>query len=196
MASNRTEPVLTGPNAADRIGEYALVIYIPGPLGSFLNRIRKELDPEGLPGRAHVTVLPPRPLGVDVETASEQLRNRMRALSAFPVEVTGVEVFHYSRVVYLAIGAGGEELARIHGLLNVDGTAFAESYPFHPHVTLAQCSDQEHLRRVTEKARGLWSRYRGPRSFSAENAALVRNTVQNEWIDLAEFRLKPREDRG
>ena len=59
MASDRIERMLTDPNAADRIGEYALVIYIPDPLGSFLNRIREELAPGGLPGRAQVTVLPP-----------------------------------------------------------------------------------------------------------------------------------------
>src|SRR5215472_12727665 len=52
---------------------YALVIYIPDPLGKFLDELRRELVP-GCNPHAHVSVLPPRPLAVDWEEASQFAR--------------------------------------------------------------------------------------------------------------------------
>ena len=47
-----------------RLNIYALVIYVPAPLGRFLDDLRRELVPTYKP-RAHVSVLPPRPLAGD-----------------------------------------------------------------------------------------------------------------------------------
>ena len=50
-----------GTGGAQRINLFALVVYIPDPLAGFLDDLRKELVANCLP-RAHVTILPPRPL--------------------------------------------------------------------------------------------------------------------------------------
>ena len=49
------------PAAWDRINSFALVSYIPEPLAGFLDRLRQELVPNCFL-RAHVTILPPRPI--------------------------------------------------------------------------------------------------------------------------------------
>ena len=41
------------------------------------------------------------------------------------------------------------------------------------------------------RAEQRWREYSGPRSFRAERAAFVRNTMGNHWEDLAEFSLGP-----
>jgi len=51
----------TDPAAWDRINSFALVSYIPEPLAGFLDRLRQELVPDCFL-RAHVTILPPRPI--------------------------------------------------------------------------------------------------------------------------------------
>ncbi len=71
--------------AEQRLNVFALVIYIPDPLGRFLDDLRKELVP-GCNPHAHVSVLPPRPLAVDWRVASEQVHRC--AASRSPFEVT------------------------------------------------------------------------------------------------------------
>ena len=64
--------VLSRIPAEQRLNVFALVIYIPDPLGRFLDDLRRELVP-GCNPHAHVSVLPPRPLAVDWQVASEQV---------------------------------------------------------------------------------------------------------------------------
>src|SRR5664280_2707399 len=59
--------------AEQRLNVFALVIYIPDPLGRFLDDLRRQLVPACNP-HAHVSVLPPRPLAVDWQVAGEQVR--------------------------------------------------------------------------------------------------------------------------
>ena len=70
--------VLSRIPAEQRLNVFALVIYIPDPLGRFLDDLRRELVP-GCNPHAHVSVLPPRPLAVDWQVASEQVKALRRA---------------------------------------------------------------------------------------------------------------------
>src|ERR1700730_11444059 len=83
----------------ERLNVYALVIYIPGPLGRFLDDLRRELVPAYNP-HAHVSVLPPRPLTVDWEQASGQARRLIEGWPPFDVELTEVNIFPATKVVY------------------------------------------------------------------------------------------------
>ena len=187
------ESMLVGPNEADVVNSFAVVTYIPDPLASFLHAVQKEIAPSYQSVRAHVTVLPPRPLPLEIgaEFAGEQLREQTLRVPAFVIEATGVEVFRDTSVIYLAVGAGRVELERMHGLLNSDGLAHAEPYPFHPHITVAQGLAPERLRGAVELTRRRWEEYSLERSFPVETFTFVQNTIQNEWIDLAEFTLAP-----
>src|SRR5690242_4420576 len=78
---------------------FALVIYIPEPLGSFLDNLRRELVPSYNP-HAHVSVLPPRSLLVDWRIAAEQVRVLTESWLPFDIELTGIDVFCETDVLY------------------------------------------------------------------------------------------------
>jgi len=172
----------------ERLNVFALVIYIDPPLGEFLDDLRRELVPHYNP-HAHVSVLPPRPLGVDWQVASEQARALTERWAPFDVELTKVEVFPHTDVIYIEIGAGSSELISLHSAMNSCALDFQEPFPYHPHITLAQELPHERVEAMLELARRRWAEYRGPRAFRAERAVFVQNTAGNCWVDLAEYSL-------
>lgn len=180
-----------GPGAVpleERLNVFALVIYIPGPLGAFLDDLRRELVPHYNP-HAHVSVLPPRPLAVDWQTASAQLRAEAASWSPFDVELTNLDIFCLTEVIYLEVGGGARELRRMHEAVNSAALAFQDPFPYHPHITLAQEVPHERVPEVFALARRRWEEFGGARSFRAERAVFVQNTTRNIWLDLAELPL-------
>src|SRR6266700_1696670 len=113
---------------------YALVIYIPDPLGRMLDDLRRELVPQYNP-HAHVSVLPPRSLSVDRHAASDQVRALTEGWPPFDVELTNLQVFPVTDVLYLEVGAGTAELCKMHAALNSGPLQFDEPFVYHPHVT-------------------------------------------------------------
>ena len=173
------------PGPADRINSFALVCYIAGPLGFFLNELRSELVPESL-AQAHVSVLPPREL--DSENVAEaQLARTFPTVAPFRVEVTGIEVFESTGVIYVGIGAGWTELKRLHDILNADALQFQECFEYRPHVTLAQGFPLDELPALSEIAGRRWAEYSGPRCFLLDRLIFVQNTARNSWMDLEQF---------
>ncbi len=172
----------------ERLNLFALVIYVPDPLGRFLDNLRRELAPHDNP-HAHVSVLPPRPLLVDWPVASAQVRALTDAWNPFDIELTNIEVFPITEVVYIELGAGAAELRRMHAAMNRSVLDFAEPFSYHPHLTLAQEIVHEDVQRLRDTAARRWREYQGPRRFRVERSVLVQNTVNNCWIDLAEYSL-------
>jgi 2'-5' RNA ligase len=171
---------------AERPNIYALVIYVPEPLGEFLDDLRRELVPHYNP-HAHVSVLPPRPLAVHWRTASEQLRAAADGWKVFHVKLTEIEIFPVTNVVFIQIGDGADELNRMHADVNRDNLEFDEPFVYHPHITLAQEIPPDNVREVHELARRRWAEYRGSREFRADRAVFVQNTEGNCWVDLASY---------
>jgi len=175
-------------SAEMRLNVYALVIYIPDPLGRCLDDLRRELVPEYNP-HAHVSVLPPRTLAGDWHTASEHARALAGSWAPFDVELTRLDIFPVTDVLYLEVGAGASELCEMHAAMNADALAFEEPFAYHPHVTLAQEVPHDKVPAMHELACRRWAEYQGSRIFRAERAVLVQNTLDNRWIDLAEYSL-------
>ena len=69
MSTEMQSPAREGKCLAEEqtLSQFALVAYIPDPLGRFLDDLRVELTPDCKP-RAHVTILPPRPLCDDLSS--------------------------------------------------------------------------------------------------------------------------------
>ena len=172
----------------ERLNLFALVIYVPDPLGSFLDSLRRELVPHDNP-HAHVSVLPPRPLRVEWTAASPEVRALTDAWTPFDIELTEIEVFPVTEVVYLELGAGAAQLCRLHSAMNRNALDYTEPFEYHPHLTIAQEIAHEDVGHIRERAESRWRDYHGPRGFRAERAVLVQNTVKNQWIDLAEYPL-------
>ena len=187
MGSEPTELLPRIP-AEERLNVFALVIYIPDPLGRFLDDLRRELVP-GCNPHAHVSVLPPRPLAADWRAASRQVQTLASARRPFPVVLGEIRIFPVTNVIYLEVDSGREELAAMHDALNGDALVFEEPFVYHPHVTLAQEIPPGEVQAVHELAQHRWKEYAGERVFQADHAAFVQNTMGNCWIDLAEFGL-------
>jgi 2'-5' RNA ligase len=169
------------------VNQFALVIYFPDPLARFLDELRLELV-TGCRPRAHVTVLPPRPL-TDLDAGLEEARLMAPEFPSFTVEAGDVEVFPGTNVIYIGVRRGGEELHAMHEAMNTGPLAFAEPFAYHPHVTLAQEFPLEERPRLEALARERWEAYGGPRSFQADLVEFVQNTAEKRWIDLATFSL-------
>jgi hypothetical protein len=172
----------------ERLNVFALVIYIPDPLGRFLDDLRRELVP-GCNPHAHVSLLPPRPIAVDWGVASDQVRHTLEGWTPFEIELTGVEKFPVTDVIYLGVGDGAAELQQVHRAMNSGALEFQEPFVYHPHITLAQELPHDRVTATSELANRLWSEYTGPRRFPAGHAAFVQNSLRNYWIDLAEYSL-------
>jgi 2'-5' RNA ligase len=177
------------PIAWDRINSFALVSYIPEPLAGFLDCLRQELVPNCFL-RAHVTVLPPRPIDAP-EEAWRLIKHVAARFAPFELRMTDVEVFPVSDVIYVNVGKGSEPLRQMHDALTVDGLRFAEPFAYQPHVTLAQELKPDELDELVTVARARWAAFALEKSFRVEKIAFVQNTRRNEWIDLAEFALGP-----
>jgi 2'-5' RNA ligase len=180
--------MLDGLPRDERLNVFALVIYIPGPLGKFLDDLRRELVPHYNP-HAHVSVLPPRPLSIAWQQASDNARMVLEACPAFDVELAEVHTFPITDVIYLEVGAGASELRRLHRIMSAGPLSFDEPFPYYPHVTLAQEIPHDCVREVEAVAHRRWQEFRGERRFRVERAVFVQSTVKDHWLDLAEYEL-------
>jgi 2'-5' RNA ligase len=178
-------------NGVERIDSFALVTYIPDPLARFLDELRSEIEPAHPAPRAHVTVLPPRPLPASEEAARSQLRTQLGECASFEIAAGDVEVFPGTNVVYLAVARGFSALQRMYSALNNGAVLFREPFPFHPHITLAQNLDEATAQAVAERVRDRWAKYRGGRSFTAGSFVFVQATQGGRWVDLERYELQP-----
>ena len=176
------------PAAWDRINSFALVSYIPEPLAGFLDRMRQELVPDCFL-RAHVTILPPRPISSSPGAAWDLVRWLAPQFTPFDVELTNVEVFPVSDVIYVNIASGTEQLMKMHEAMNADGLRFPEPFAYHPHVTLAQKLQPDQVDELTRVARARWAECSYSKTFRVDKAVFVQNTRNSGWSDLGECRL-------
>jgi 2'-5' RNA ligase len=182
------------PPVRDRINSFALVIYIPEPLAGLLDRLRQELVPNCFL-KAHVTVLPPRPLYLSPEEAWEKICTLARQFAPFEIQLGGIAVFPVSDVIHIEIAAGSNQLNEVHAALDVDGLKRREGFPYHPHVTLAQELKPDEVDELVHVARRRLAECPFPKAFRAEKVVFVRNTGRNEWVDLGECQLGQAESK-
>jgi len=180
--------MLSGSDGADRINCFAVVSYITGPLGAFVERFQGEADPSR-DFRAHVTILPPRPLRGEPAAARNQIEEQSRHFGAFEIEATRVRTFRAAQVVYLDVGAGAAQLRRMNRRLNSGAWRFADPYSYHPHITLAQELPEGRVPEVRNLARRRWAENRLSPRFAIDRITLVQFTRANRWVDVAEYRI-------
>ena len=177
---------------------YALVGYIPAPLGDFLDSLRCQLVPN-CRLRSHVSFLPPRPILGSPQAAWQQIEQMSLHTPRFQVDLGKVNVFCKTNVIYLDLAHGMDQLFRAHQSLNQCALHYDEPFEYHPHITLAQKFPVADLARLQELAEREWDGYRKDRSFEVEKITFVQNNLlpgfdqnglqNNQWIDLAECSL-------
>src|SRR6185369_6043442 len=126
---------------------------------------------------AHVSVLPPRTLAGTWQDASSKAQALIEECRPFDVHLTELQVFPVTDVIYLEVGDGAADLRRMHQAMNSGPLAFPEPFAYHPHITLAQEVTHDNVGAMYDLACRRWQEYRGDRSFRAEHAVFVQNTV-------------------
>ncbi len=177
--------MLGSPNGGQRLNQFALVSYIPDPLARFLDKLRQELVPDCFL-RAHITILGPRPISVPADEAQEEILEAASHFQPLTVELTNIEIFPVSDVIHIAVGAGGDQLRRMHAALNRGHLAYQEPFKYHPHVTLAQNLKPDQVDELSAVAERRWREFRQEKSFKVEVVTFVQNTVREGWLDLGE----------
>jgi 2'-5' RNA ligase len=170
-------------------GQLALVAYIPGPLGRFLDHLRSELV-SGCNLQSHVTILPPRLLNFPEEELVADLESKAHATPTFEIRLGPIEVFPITNVIYISLATGKSDVENLHGKLCNSSFSSTETYPFHPHVTLAQEIPAEKVPEVLEKATSAWAAWTQEKSFPVEKLTFVRNENGSGWRTISEHELQ------
>jgi 2'-5' RNA ligase len=166
------------------LNSFALVSYLSDPLAEFLNGLRRDLAPKCV-AKAHVTILPPRPLESSPEEAWQELQQGLQDFQPFRVELGEIAVFPSFQAVYVSIESGRRELERMHAALNTGRLAYDEPFEYYPHLTLVQELGPQELAAAMELAAQRWREFPYSRGFTIDQVAFVQNRLDNRWTDLA-----------
>jgi 2'-5' RNA ligase len=171
---------------------YALVAYVKGPVGEFVENLRRELHPELPHFAAHLTLLPPRPLQGSENEALQVLAEVCSQAEPFEVTLGGMESFiPTTPTVYIRVAHAASVLGELHDRLNTRALAFVEEWPYIPHVTIAKMPSEQAAEQALEIAREHWEQYSGSRRILLDRLTFVREDAQNCWVDLAPVPLGP-----
>lgn len=179
---------MSGCNGGGPLNSFALVTYLPDPLADFIDGLRGDLEP-GCVARAHVTILPPRPLSCSPDAAWNQIVKGLEQVQPFRVELQEVKIFGRSDVIYISIGDGWKQLREIHSTLDYGYCHVHEAWEYCPHITLFQTLDSSEVAARFRLAVRRWDEFRYPRSFILDQVSLVQNTWGNRWRDLHHYDL-------
>ena len=171
---------------------YAVVTYVEGPLGEFIQNLRRKLHPEQGHVPAHITVLPPRPLIGTEPEAIEALEFACSHTAPFEVTLGEVETFiPTTPTVFIRIAHAAYKMRELHDAVNIGPLAYVELLPYMPHMTIAKLASADEAQAISEIALQRWAAYDGPRNVRVETLTFVRGR-DHTWTDLAPFQLGAR----
>jgi 2'-5' RNA ligase len=171
-------------------GWFALVSYIQDPQKSFLESLRQSIPGKPL-APVHITVLPPRPLGLPVEEVCQRVEDVTGGLSAFEAELSEVRHFSETDFLYLDIAEGYAELCNVHTRLNAGELRHPEVYEYRPHLTLGGPVPPEALQTAQKRTETEWKSSACPRRVKIEELVCLWMSAEgeHEWERCASFRL-------
>jgi 2'-5' RNA ligase len=172
----------TNPPAGDsRL--FALVCYLPSPLGTYLDRLRKSF-PAQRGGRAHLTFLAPRPLSISPAAAQDAVAAALDGFDAFEVELTKVLRFPSTNVIYIGVGQGSQAASRLHHALNAGPLAHQELFDYRPHISLVFPDGGAELDAIERTLAAEWDDCSVPKRFQVNTLDFVQNTCGGAWEQL------------
>ena len=165
---------------------YALVAYVKGPVGEFVENLRRELHPELPHFAAHLTLLPPRPVRGTESEALQILSAVCGRTEPFEVTLGGMDSFAPTTpTVYIRVAYGAMQMCELHDQLNTQALEFIEEWPYIPHLTIAKMPSEAAAEKAFHIAGQRWEEYTGSRRILLERLTFVREESPNCWIDLA-----------
>jgi len=169
---------------------YALVAYVTGPVGEFVEHLRKELHPDLPHLPAHVTILPPRPLHGTEAEAQANLDDLCKKVDPFDITLGDVDTFIPSTpTVFVRVSRGAYKLRELHDRLDAGPLAYKEEFPYMPHLTIVKTSISEQADHAYSTARQRWGEFKGSNKVEIRELTFVREQAQYRWIDLAGIKL-------
>jgi 2'-5' RNA ligase len=164
---------------------YALVSYVKGAAGEFVESLRRELHPDLPHLAAHLTILPPRPLQGTESSALQELERICGNEEPFEVQLGTVQTFiPVTPTVFIRL-EGTSRMHDLHTHLNTGALAFHEEWPYIPHLTIVKMTAEASAQSAFQIATERWNQYSGSRRILLEKLTFVREDAQNCWIDLA-----------
>lgn len=161
-----SQPAATGPDF------FALVTYTPEPLREWLLQLRRSLPVESS-SEPHITILPPRPLMLPAPEAWQKITSILNGWAPFEVELSEVQVFPETNVLYLQVSDGYTILEDMHSTLNTGDFFHEETFSFHPHLTVGGPVPVQDLQQIHRKAIQAWEASGCPCRFKVEEFAFV-----------------------
>ena len=151
-----------------------------------MENLRRELHPTCPHLAAHITFLPPRPLQGTESEALQVLAAICGQTEPFEVTLGDVETFvPTTPTVYIRVAHAASRLLELHQQLNAQTLAFAEEWPYIPHLTVVKMDTEEAAHQALGMARDRWREYSGSRRILLDRLTFVREDAPNCWIDLA-----------
>lgn len=169
----------------EMLNSFSVVSYLKGELAEFVDSFRCEVTP-GCPHRAHLTLLPPRPLEDSLQRATEECSKILENFEPLNVEITGVSLFETTQVIKLTVGEGAAELRVLHDILNSGPFEHVENYEYVPHVTLSMGTPGR-TQECFELAKKRWERFQDPIWLHIDRVTLVQQRADETWADLVEL---------
>ena len=167
-------------------GSFALVSYLPDPLGSFLHGLRQHLPGDDNP-QPHITILPPRPLKLPVDAASHQAQKVLFRFPAFEVVLSKVRHFPGTNILFLDIAKGNGPLYDLHEALSAGDLYHPEPFAFRPHLTLSGPVPTADLKTLCWNTEMVWRTSQCPARFILDEVVclwLPPDSTQGEWQRL------------
>lgn len=165
---------------------YALVAYVKGPVGEFVESLRRELHPELPHFAAHLTLLPPRPLQGTENAGLQVLAAICGRTEPFEVTLGGMDSFAPTTpTVYIRVAYGAMQMCELHEQLNTQALQFVEEWAYIPHLTIAKMPSEAAAEQALRIAGRRWEEYAGGRRVQLERLTFVREESPNCWVDLA-----------
>jgi 2'-5' RNA ligase len=170
---------------------YAVVSYVTGELGKFVDELRSQVAPAQAHLHAHLTILPPRPLLGSEQQAARTLARLCQGVKPVPVSFGQVCLFvPITPTVYIRIENGAAAICAMYAALNTAEFQTYEALPYLPHLTVAALSSDADAVRTAETVRRCWAEYNGPRfAMVSEITFAVDRELNNHWEDLATYAL-------
>jgi len=80
-------------------------------------------------------------------------------------------------------------MRELHDLLNTNGLACNEEWPYMPHLTIIKMGAEDQAQHAYRVARNRWADFDDSRCIEIRDLTFVREVAQNHWVDLAEIPL-------
>ena len=168
--------------------QYAVVAYIKDPVGVFVEQLRRDLYPQHAHLPAHITILPPRPLNGNEDSAIDMLRRRVEVERCYPFTVDLGDVESFSPItptVFIRVARSAHRFRDLHEELNTGPLQCDEPWFYTPHLTVVKMPDFPAAEQALYTSRERWAGFHGKRSANVSAITFVREAEDDHWVDLA-----------